>query len=246
MKNKFFPLLVVSLIVTALLSACQPAGPITVYTQPTPRTLTVNGAGMVTLTPDIAYIYIGVHTEGKTAADAVADNTASTTRLVDALVKFGVDKKDINTSNFSIWPSQQYDPQTGQQISTNYVVDNSVYVKVRKLDKLGELLDTAIQAGANSINSIQFDVADKTKAMSVARAAAVKYAKAQAEELANAAGVKLGDVQTISFYDSTPYPVMDAYAKGFGGGAAMAEATVPIEPGQLTLTVTVTMAYEIE
>jgi uncharacterized protein YggE len=245
MRSKSLFVLVVLLLV-GLLSGCAPAGPTTVYTQPTPRTLTVNGAGTATLTPDIAYIYIGVHTEGKTAADAVAENTANTSRLVDALVKFGVERKDISTSNFSIWPNQQYDPQTGQQIGTTYVVDNSVYVKVRKLDKLGELLDTAIQAGANTINSIQFDVADKSKALSEARTDAVKNAKAQAEELAQAVGVKLGEVQSISFYDSMPYPVMDAYAKGMGGGGMAAEAAVPIEPGQLTITVTVTIAYEIK
>lgn len=245
MRSKFL-LVVAALVVTTLLAACAPAGPITVYTQPTPRTLTVNGAGTVTLTPDIAYIYIGVHTEGKTAAEAVAENTANTTKLVNALVSFGVDRKDISTSNFSIWPNQQYDPQTGLQIGTTYVVDNSVYVKVRKLDKLGELLDTAIQAGANSINSIQFDVADKSKALSEARTDAVKNAEKQAKELAQAAGVTLGDIQTISFYDSMPYPVMDAYAKGMGGGGEMASAPVPIEPGQLTLTVNVTIAYEIK
>lgn len=235
------------LLSVGLLGACAPAGPATVYTQPAPRTLTVNGAGMAVVTPDIAYIYIGVHTEGGTAAAAVAENTANTSRLVDTLVKFGVDRKDISTSNFSIWPNQQYDPQTGQQIGMTYVVDNSVYVTVRQLDKMGELLDAAIQAGANSINSIQFDVADKSKALSEARINAAKNAKMQAEELAQAVGVKLGDVQSISFYDNTPYPAMDAYARGMsGGGKAMAERPVPIEPGQLTITVTVTIAYEIK
>lgn len=246
MRFKSLFILVVLLSV-GLLSACAPAGPMTVYTQPTPRTLTVNGAGMAVLTPDIAHIYIGVHTEGKTAAAAVAENTANTSRLVDALVKFGVERKDISTSNFSIWPNQQYDPQTGQQIGTTYVVDNSVYVTVRQLDRMGELLDAAIQAGANSINSIQFDVADKSKAFSEARTNAAKNAKMQAEELAQAVGVKLGDVQSISFYDSMPYSVMDAYAKGMGGGGeAVAGVPVPIEPGQLTITVTVTIVYEIK
>lgn len=244
---RFKSLFILVVLSVGLLSACAPAESTTVYTQPASRTLTVNGAGMAVLTPDIAYIYIGVHTEGETAARAVAENTANTGRLVDALVKFGVDRKDISTSNFSIWPSQQYDPQTGQQIGTTYVVDNSVYVKVRQLDRMGELLDAAIQAGANSINSIQFDVADKSKALSEARTNAAKNAKMQAEELAQAVGVKLGNVQSISFYDSMPYPVMDAYAKGMGGGGeAVARAPVPIEPGQLTITVTVTIAYEIK
>jgi uncharacterized protein YggE len=115
---------------------------------------------------------------------------------------------------------------------------------VRKLDKLGDLLDTVVKAGANSINSIQFDVADKTAAMKEARAAAVKNAQEQAQELAVAAGVTLGDITSISYYDAIPSPVMDTYGKGGGGG--MQAATVPIQPGQMTLTVTVSMTYAIK
>ena len=85
-------------------------------------------------------------------------------------------------TNFSIWPNQQYSPD-GQPTGTRYVVDNSVFVTVRKLDELGDLLDSAVAAGANSINSIQFDVSDKTEALKKAREEAVKDAKAQAQEL---------------------------------------------------------------
>ena len=239
--------LLVSIIILAAvaLSAC---GPATIVANPLPpqRTMNVNGAGVVYLTPDIAYIYIGVHTEKKTAAEAVAENTAQTQKVSEALKKFGVDPKDIRTTNFSIWPNTQYDPQTGQQIGTTYMVDNTVYVTVRKLDKLGDLLDAAVQAGANSINSIQFDVADKTAALKQARAEAVKNAREQAQELASAAGVTLGDIHTINFYDTIPVPMMDTYGKGGGGGAGIAAAAVPVQPGQMTLTVTVNLTYELK
>jgi uncharacterized protein YggE len=226
------------------LSAC---GPATIVANPPPplRTLNVTGTGQVYLTPDIAYIYVGVHTERPTAAEAVSVNKSQTQQVIDSLTGAGVDAKDIRTTNFSIWPNTQYDPQTGQQIGTTYAVDNNVYVTVRKLDALGDLLDSTIQAGANSINSIQFDVADKTQALKDARTAAVKNAEAQAEELATAAGVQLGEVQSIGFFDSGPQPYLDAFGKGGGGGAAEA-AAVPIQPGQLTLTVTVSMSYEIK
>jgi uncharacterized protein YggE len=116
-------------------------------------------------------------------------------------------------------------------------------VTVRDLDQLGELLDTVIAAGANTVNSIQFDVADKTEALKDARAEAVREAEVQAQELADAAGVTLGDVLTIGFIDSSPDPVFD----GKGGGGAAAEAvTVPIQPGQLTFTVNVNVTYAIE
>ena len=242
MRNKI--LFVSALVFVALfLGACSPT--IMAESAPPVRTLNVNGTGQVLLSPDIAYIYIGVHTEEATAADAVTTNNQETQKVIDALKAAGVDAKDIRTSNFNIWPNQQYGPD-GQQTGVKYVVDNSVFVTVRNLDNLGDLLDAAVAAGANSINSIQFDVSDKTEALKEARAEAVKDAKAQAQELADAAGLKLGEVQTVGFYDSMPTPSMNSYGKGGGGAMMETAAEVPIQPGQLSLTVTVSMSYEIK
>lgn len=234
----------VILLVAVALSAC---GPATIVANPAPpqRTMNVNGVGMVMLKPDIAYINIGVHSDMPTASEAVTANNDQTQQVVDALKKFGVDAKDIRTTNFSIYPNTQYDQQTGKQTSTTYVVDNTVYVTVHKLDTLGDLLDATVKAGANSINSIQFDVQDKSAAIKQARDEAVKDARAQAQELATASGVSLGDLQNVSFYDSVPSPITDAYGKGGGGGNAVA-APVPVSAGQLTITVTVNMVYEIK
>ena len=241
MKNKV--LFVTAVVMIALLvSAC---GPTTVnQAAPAPvRSVSVSGAGSANLVPDIAYIYLGVHTEKLSASEAMSENNAQTQKMIDALKNFGIAAKDIRTTNFSIWPMDKYDPMTGTPTGEKtYVVDNTVYVTVRDLDKLGDLLDTVVAAGANTVNSIQFDVADKEEALKTARAEAVKNAAAQAQELADAAGVKLGDVQTISYYDSVPYPVYDG--KGGGGGAM--EAAVPIQPGQLTYTVTVTITYDLK
>ena len=233
----------VILLAAVALSAC---GPATIVANPVPpqRTMNVNGTGMVMLTPDIAYINIGVHTELATAGEAVSANTTQTQQVVDAIKSMGVDAKDIRTTNFSIYANTQTDPQTGAKTGTTYVVDNTVYVTVRKLDTLGDLLDASVKAGANSINSIQFDVQDKTAAIKQARDAAVKDARTQAEELASASGVTLGDLQTVSFYDSIPTPMADAYGKG--GGVMQAAAAVPVSAGQLTITVTVNMVYEIK
>ncbi len=235
------------LVLAVALSACGPA--MSSAAQPPMRNLNVAGVGTVTLTPDIAYIYLGVHTELPSASEAMAENNAQTTKLIDALKKFGVDKKDIQTTNFSIWPFDKYDPLTGTPTGEKfYAVDNTVYVTVRDLATLGDLLDTMVQAGANTINSIQFDVADKTAAIKEARAEAVENAKLQAQELADAAGVSLGEIFNISFYDAGPYPFSDVYGKGGGGGGGVEAAalSVPIQPGQLTITVTVNMTYEIK
>jgi len=230
-------------IVAALaLAAC---GPATIVSNPAPaeHTLSVTGNGTVTLTPDIAYINVGVHSDMPTASEAVSANNTQTQQVIDAMKKFGVADKDIRTTNFSIYPNVQYDPQTNQKIRTTYVVDNSVYVTVHQIDKLGDLLDATVSAGANSVNSIQFDVEDKTAAIKQARDEAVKDARTQAAELAAAAGVSLGSVRSVDFYNSVPGPVVNAYGKG-GGGDGLG-AAVPIQTGQLTLTVSVSMSYEI-
>lgn len=225
------------------LSACGPAAIAPASNAPQ-RALNVTGVGTVSLTPDIAYIYLGVHTEKPSAAEAVAENNIQTQKVVDALQKMGVEAKDIRTTNFSIWPSQNYAPD-GTPLDIKYAVDNTVYVTVRDLKKLGDLLDSVISAGANTVNSIAFDVADKTAAMKQARDQAVQSAQEQAQELADVAGVKLGDITSISFYDTSAAPVFGAYGKGGGGGSEAALA-VPINPGELTLTVSVSMTYEIK
>lgn len=241
MKTKSIFVAAVALL-ALVLSAC---GPTTINqeAQPVVRTISVTGSGQANLVPDIAYLYLGVHTEKPTASEAMAENNAQTQSMIDALTKFGIDKKDIRTTNFSIYPQDKYDPQSGTPTGEKvYSVDNTVYVTVRDLKQLGDLLDTVVAAGANTINSIQFDVADKAEAIKTARAEAVKDAQAQAQELADSAGVTLGEIQALGFYDSQPYPMYE----GKGGGAVAQAAAVPIQPGQLTFTVTVNATYAIK
>ena len=108
MRNKTLFVSALVLVAALALGACSP----TVVANPAPpvRTMNVNGTGQVFLSPDIAYINIGVHTEENTAAEAVSVNNMETQRVIDALKKAGVDAKDIHTNNFNIWPNQQYGP----------------------------------------------------------------------------------------------------------------------------------------
>jgi uncharacterized protein len=239
MKTKL-TILVSVLVLGALLSAC---GPTTVYTQSEPpmRTITVTGTGKVTLTPDLAYVYIGVQTQDASASVAMSDNTTKAQALIDAIKSFNVDDKDIQTSNFSIYPQPVYD-DSYNTIGYTYVVQNTVYVTVRDLDKLGSLLDAAFQAGANTINSITFDVADRVEAVSQARLSAVENARQQADELAAATGVTIGDVQTISYYDSTP--IVTQYVE-VRAEAMDSAGSVPIQSGSMDVETTVTIVYEI-
>lgn len=237
MKTKLFPVLAI-LIVAGLLAAC---GPTTIYTKSEPlvRTITVSGTGMITLTPDVAYVYIGVQTQDASATKAMDENNTRARTVIETIKSFGIKAEDIKTTNFSIYPQPIYD-ENYNQIGVTYVVNNTVYVTVRDLAKLGELLDASFRAGANTIQSISFDVADKTAAISQARLAAVENARRQAEEIAKAAGVQIGAVQTITYSDTTPSPIY--YARP----VAKAETSVPIEAGSMQIVTTVTIVYEIK
>ena len=230
--------LLISVLVLALvLSACGPAA------SAQTRTLNVSGSGTVYLTPDIAYIYLGVHTEKAAVAQAVSVNNTQTQALVDALKNMGVAAADIQTSNFSVYTGQSYDKITGEASGTYYAVDNTVYVTVRDLTKLGDLLNAAVGAGANNINSITFDVADKTAAMAQARQKAMTNASDLADELAKTAGVTLGEIQSITYADNSPVAY---YGMGGGGGSSAPNASVPIQPGQTQISVTVSVTYDIK
>ena len=209
----------------------------------TPRTLSINGHGEVNLTPDIAYIYVGVHTEHEDAGTAVANNNEQTQAVMDALREADIAAEDMSTTNFSLWYSQNYDFE-GKPTDAKYIVDNTVFITVRNLESLGDLLGTAIDAGANSVNGISFDVSDKEAALSEARELAVTDARAQAEELAGLAEVELGEIQSINMYGGYTNPIYGG--KGGGGYAADAALSVPITPGQFVVSVDVSIVFEIQ
>ncbi|GAB4580507.1 MAG: SIMPL domain-containing protein [Anaerolineales bacterium] len=247
MRNKILSFVLLALIavfsVVAYNSFAQ-AAPVAQTTSSEPlRTLNINGHGEVSLTPDIAYIYVGVHTENPEAGAAVAENNEQAQAVIDALRDAGVAAEDISTTNFSLWYSQNYD-MNGQPTDGKYVVDNTVFITIHDLDLLGDTLGVAIEAGANTVNSIAFDVSDQEAALAEAREKAVADARAQAEELAALAEVELGEIQSINMYGGYPSPIYGG--KGGGGYAADAAMSVPITPGQYVVSVDVNIVFTIE
>ncbi len=234
MRNKTFIFGALAALVLVL-SACGPA-----VSTSSERFINVTGSGLVYLDPDIAYLYVGVHEEDRDINVALANNNQKTQTLIGALVSQGVATVDIQTSNFSVWSMEAWD-EVGVPY-TKYTVDNTVYITVRDLGSLGDLLNTVVEAGANNISSITFDVADKSAAMAQARRLAMENADVLAEELAGTAGLKVGEIQNITYSESYNYPY---YGMG-GGGAAMETASVPIQPGKMQASVTVTVTYALK
>jgi uncharacterized protein len=262
--NKALAISLSMLVILGILAGCSPAAvpipsttaapstkqadekPVTTVADTTPlRTISVVGSGQVYLVPDVAYIYVGVHSQSENVTTALNSNNDQAKKVTDALKELGVEQKDIQTTSFNIYPQQQFEPGTGTVTGTLYMVDNTVYVTVRDLTKLGELLDTVVRSGANSINGINFDVVDKEKAQSDAREMAINNARKQAEELAKVTGLTLGDIQTISTgYTSSPM-AKEAYGMGGGGGMA-AVSNTPVSAGQLVLSAEVSVMYQVK
>jgi len=210
---------------------------------PPNRTITVVGTGKAFGTPDVARVTVGIETRSELVQEAADDNNAKMSALLDAIAELGIDKKDIQTSNYSIYTDRR--PLLSSEIESSeeslvYVVNNQVTVTVRDLESLGDVLDAAVAAGANNVYGIYFTVDDPSALESEARANAVADAKARAESLAGLAGVEVGDVLSISEVIGGPIavPVMEA-ARGMG------QASVPIEVGELEVSMNVQVTYAI-
>jgi len=220
--------------------------PVAVVNQPAPtvmRGITVVGMGKASGTPDVANVNVGVETQADTVQQAVADNRAKMTKLLDTLKELSIADKDIQTTNYGVYTQQQPGPDGKSMGATTYHVNNQVNVTVRDVNKLGDVLDTVVAAGANNIYGVNFSVADTSTLQADARAKAIADAKARAESLAKLTGVTLGDVVSVSEVIGGLGPIYEgarmAAATGLGGGA-------PIQPGELEVNMSVQVTFAIK
>lgn len=209
---------------------------------PGPR-LFVNGTGQVDVAPDMATITLGVVTEAPAADEAMAANSRALAEVVQRLSQAGIAARDIQTSSFSVSPqwTQPEDRERAPAI-VGYRVQNMVTARVRDLERLGSILDSVVQGGANQLAGLSLGLADPQEAMDEARRRAVADAIRRAQILAEASGVKLGPIVSISEAGAgMPQPMFKAEA-AFAGRAM----DVPIAAGDLTVEATVSMAWQID
>ena len=244
MKNLKFLCLGVSILLAITLTGCEPQIVGTLL-QPESGGIHVTGSGSVVGEPDMATLNLGVSVEKKTVAEAREAAAVAMTAVIGALKANDVAENDIQTERFSIHP--QYDYTDNGRVLRGYRVNNTVSAKVRELEDLSEVIDTAAIAGGDIvvINSIQFMIEDTTPLQAQARSLAVKNAEAKAQTLAEASGVTLGKPITISETSRAVSPPI-AYAEEAALAADSARSTTPIEAGELTVTVNVTIVYEIK
>jgi uncharacterized protein YggE len=204
----------------------------------TARTITVSGAGSITVKPDTATLSLGVQVTANTATAALDRANASAGRLLDALKAAGVGTDDIVTNGVSVYPMYN-----GSNRVTSYQASNNVTVTVRAIDHAGPVIDAAAAAAGDdiTISGVSFSVADPEAVIGAARAKAVANAKARAGQYAEAAGAKVGDVLQISEVSVSPVPVF--YAAG--ADSAAGKAGTPVQTGTQDLSVNVTVVYAL-
>jgi uncharacterized protein YggE len=206
------------------------------------HTISVSGTGRVFLTPDIADLRLGVTTTAKTVNEASATNATSMTAVIAALKALGIADRDIQTTTLSLGPVYDYATNTNPPRLTGYTLTNAVAVTIRDLEVAGDAIDDALAAGATTLDSITFRVADQTSAEKHAREAAMAEAKAKAQTLAAAAGVSIDSVASVSeTVAPIPYPVY----YGAMAEAVARDAATPVEAGTNEVSVTVAVVYVI-
>ncbi|MXP09131.1 SIMPL domain-containing protein [Pseudoblastomonas halimionae] len=195
--------------------------------------------------PDVAQIGAGVQTQAPTAREAVQANSQAMNRLVERLRALGIERKDIQTSNFNLNPQYNYNRETGEQTFSGYMVTNQVSVTLRDLKRAGEVLDALVGAGANNIYGPNFMLDDDAATKKAARKGAFEKGRAQAEEYARMAGysgVRLLEVsESFSSYGPPP-PQPVAMARAESKDAA---ADVPVEPGEVGTSASLLLKFEM-
>ena len=206
---------------------------------PSDERFKVTGEGSVFITPDVAKIQIGISQQGPTVK--LVQDAANTVinKLTDDLKKMEIKKEEIKTINYSIYPN--YDYSQGRTKVANYSANITLEIKVKKLDLINQVIDTAMVAGANTITSLVFDVENREKAEDQARELAITDAKEKAEKLAAAAGIRLGRILSVqeSLPPTPPIP--------FAGQAVVERETqTQVQPGQSEIKSQVTLTFEIK
>lgn len=213
-----------------------------------PPTISVSGDGKASGTPDLLQIDVGVSILRPTVSDAIAEATQRANDLRDAALKAGIAAKDVQTANYSISP--EYDPQPKPATERKLLGHRVTYtlgLKLRDFARAGAALDAVTKAGGAdvTVNGLRFAIENPEALQAQARELAWKKAAAKAEQLASLAGVHLGAPRAIAESGvRVPGPFF-ARAEMAGSGVA-ADVAPPIEPGQLDVTVNVSVEFAID
>lgn len=213
--------------------------------QALPRTVSVNGQGEVAAEPDLAYVTLGVEARRPNLADARTQVAATVDRVLALCKDLRIDPKLVNATRVQIQPEYSWNDKDRKQVLLGYIVSRQVQVEVRDLDQLGPLLERAVNAGVNQVGD---PVLDSTKRKQLERQAmtlAVQDARANAEALAQAAGVRLGSVRTLNGAGSPPIVPVYRPRMVMADAAAAPPPEATYKPGQMKFSANVSAEYDL-
>ena len=240
MNTRFYRLLSFGLMVITLSAVSSP-----LIAEALAPQVRVSGQAEVSIAPDMALLQLTVMRQADTARLALDANSNAMAEVVNAMRAGGVAERDLQTSDFSVQPRYVYPKPRNEKPPelVGYTVRNSLTVRVRDLDALGELLDQSVSLGVNEGGNISFANDDPSAAVAEARASAVKDAMTRARTLAEAAGVRLGDIMEIS--EQTHMPQPRPYRAERMAMSAAADS-VPVMAGENSYQVVVHMSFAID
>ncbi len=209
----------------------------------TPATITVSGVGTVSVTPDIAHVTVGVTINDASLSAAQQQANTVGQALIDTANENDIAEEDIQTNAYSVSVIEDYDDNGNLTGRRTFTVSNILSLTLRDLDAVGGVLDQLVDAGANTIYGISFDVSDPGPAVAQARTDATTDARERAEAYAAGLDVEIVGVASIS-EQSAPQPVA-RYDSSASSGSAAAAGSVPVAAGSTDLTVTVQVVFLI-
>lgn len=207
--------------------------------------ITVAASAQIKAPPDEVRIDLAVITKAASPGDALDDNSKRMERVMGALLDLGLARKEIETTRVAVRPDFRYDQREGQRI-VGYIVENHVRATTANLDLAGAIIQKGVDAGASSVASVAFGLADEQPQRLKAIADATRRARAEADAAAQAAGVRIVRVRSIQIgggVSAPPYPLTRAMG---AETLAVAPTEPPVSPGDITVSATITATFEIE
>ena len=208
----------------------------------------VTGEGKVSAVPDIAVLNLGVEAQYTTVADSQSQAATAMAAVVAELDNYGIDKKDIQTRQFSIYPIRRWSEEKGQEVLVGYRVTNMVTAKVRKIEDTAAIIDAVAVAGGDfiRINSVSFTVEDTSPYLAEAREKAMADAEAKARQLADLGDVKLGGLTYVSESGGLISTGREVFVEAAILAPMPAAPPTSISPGETEIRLSVLVAYSIE
>jgi len=209
------------------------------------KLFSVNDSAKVLATPDTATVQVAVVKEAGSVEDLQTELNEANNAMTSAIKSVGIAEDDIKTVMYSIYPKYRYNPEDGTQSIDGYMATSRLEIRTSDFDKINQVVDVAVKAGANEVGQVNFVVDDRDAYVAQARKEAIEGAKAKAEAIADEAGIDLGQLVNVDIYENgevqPPVFYEKALATGMGGGG-----DTSIQAGQNEIVVNVTLSYALQ